>query len=179
MLFAVLFAATMAGFLALAALALAPGGFGIIDITLLALFAATLPWMVAGFWNAVIGLLIMRFSADPIAAVMPAATRIRGDEPLAASTAILLCIRNELPERMIRNLDPMLAGLDAAGYGECFHLYVLSDTSDTDIAGNEEACFAALSSRWRERIAITYRRRAVNAAKHAPSLPRSPRRWCR
>ena len=53
MLFAVLFAATMAGFLALAALALAPGGFGIIDITLLALFAATLPWMVAGFWNAV------------------------------------------------------------------------------------------------------------------------------
>ena len=64
-LFAVLFAATMAGSLALAALALAPGGFGLIDITLLALFAVTLPWMVAGFWNAVIGFLIMRFSADP------------------------------------------------------------------------------------------------------------------
>ena len=64
-LFAVLFAATMAGSLALAALALAPGGFGIVDITLLALFAVTLPWMVAGFWNAVIGFLIMRFSADP------------------------------------------------------------------------------------------------------------------
>ena len=85
--------------------------------------------MVAGFWNAVIGFLIMRFSADPIAAVMPAAARIRGDEPVTASTAILLCIRNELPERMIRNLEPMLAGLDAAGCGERFHLYVLSDTS--------------------------------------------------
>ena len=70
-LFAVLFAATMAGSLALAALALAPGGFGLIDVTLLALFAVTLPWMVAGFWNAVIGFLIMRFSADPTAAVMP------------------------------------------------------------------------------------------------------------
>ena len=126
-LFAVLFAATTAGSLALAALALSPGGFGMTDIILLALFAVTLPWMVAGFWNAVIGFLIMRFSVDPAAAVVPMAGRIRGDEPVTASTAILLCIRNELPERMIRNLEPMLAGLDAAGYGERFHLYVLSD----------------------------------------------------
>src|ERR1700687_2036167 len=113
-LFGTLFAATMAGSLALAALALSPGGFGIPDIALLVLFAVTLPWMVAGFWNAVIGFLIMRFAADPIAAIMPMAARIRGDEPVMASTAILLCIRNELPERMIRNLEPMLAGLDAA-----------------------------------------------------------------
>jgi len=65
-LFVVLFAATMAGSLALAALALSPGGFGMIDITLLVLFAVTLPWMVAGFWNAVIGFLIMHFVADPM-----------------------------------------------------------------------------------------------------------------
>ena len=145
-LFAVLFAATMAGSLSLAALALAPGGFGIVDIMLLALFAVTLPWMVAGFWNAVIGLLIVRFSADPIATAMPMVARIRGDEPVTASTAILLCIRNELPERMIRNLEPMLAGLDAAGCGARFSLYVLSDTSDAAIASAEEACFTALSS---------------------------------
>ena len=47
-LFAGLFAATMAGSLALAALALSPGGIGLIDVTLLALFAMTLPWMVVG-----------------------------------------------------------------------------------------------------------------------------------
>src|SRR5205085_1158427 len=67
-LFAGLFATTFAGSLALAALALSPGGFSIIDITLLALFALTLPWMVAGFWKAVIGFLIMRFSADAVSA---------------------------------------------------------------------------------------------------------------
>ena len=119
-LFAVLFAATMAGSLALAAVALGPGGYGITDITLLVLFAVTLPWMVAGFWNAVIGLVIVRRYADPVEAVMPMAVRIRGDEAVTASTAILMCIRNELPERMIRNLEPMLAGLDAAGFGEGF-----------------------------------------------------------
>jgi membrane glycosyltransferase len=176
-LFAVLFAATMMGALALAALALTPGGFGIVNTTLLALFAVTLPWMVAGFWNAVIGFLIVRFSADPIAAVIPAAARIRGDEPVTASTAILLCIRNELPERMIRNLEPMLAGLDAAGCGERFHLYVLSDTSDAAIADSEEATFAALTSRWHDRIAITYRRRADNTGYKAGNIRDFCERW--
>ncbi len=63
LLFAVLFAATMAGSLGLMALALSAGGFGIVDFAILVLFALTLPWMVAGFWNAMIGFLIMRFSA--------------------------------------------------------------------------------------------------------------------
>ena len=176
-LFAALFATTMAGVLVLAALALAPGGFDIIDITLLAQFAVTLPWMVAGFWNAVIGFLIVRLAADPIAAVMPAAARIRGDEPVTVSTAILLCIRNELPERMIRNLEPMLAGLDIAGCGERFNLYVLSDTSDAKIAGDEEACFAAFTVRWRDRVAITYRRRTVNTGYKAGNIREFCERW--
>ena len=177
LLFVVLFAATMAGSLALSALALAPGGLDLIDATLLALFAMTLPWMVAGFWNAVIGFLIMRFSADPTAAVMPTAAGIRGDEPVTASTAILLCIRNELPERMIRNVEPMLAGLDAAGCGACFHLYVLSDTNNPEIASNEQMYFAALTSRWRERVAVTYRHRALNTGYKAGNIRDFCERW--
>jgi len=176
-LFAVLFGATYAGTLALAALALSPGGFSIIDITLLALFALTLPWMVAGFWKAVIGFLIMRFSADAVTAVLPVAARIRGDEPVTASTAILLCIRNEMPERVMRNIEPMLAGLDAAGCGERFHLYVLSDTSDAKIANSEETCFADLASRWCHQIPITYRRRAVNTAYKAGNIREFCARW--
>ena len=119
----------------------------------------------------------MQFSADPIAALMPAAACIRGDEPVTASTAILLCIRNEWPERMIRNLEPMLAGLDAAGFGRRFHLYVLSDTNDPVIAGDEEACFAALTSRWRDQIAITYRRRVLNTAYKAGNIREFCERW--
>jgi membrane glycosyltransferase len=176
-LFVVLFAFTMAASLALAALALTPGGFDTIDIALLVLFAVTLPWMVAGFWNAVIGFLIMRFAADPIAVIMPMAARIRGDEPVTVSTAILLCIRNELPERMIRNLEPMLAGLDAAGCGERFVLYALSDTGDARIAAGEEACFAALAARWRDRVAIVYRRREVNTAYKAGNIREFCERW--
>src|SRR6202043_2935123 len=114
-----------------------------------------------------------------IAAVMPMAVRIRGDEPVTASTAILLCIRNELPERMIRNVEPMLEGLDAAGCAERFHLYVLSDTSDARISAGEEASFAALTSRWRGRVAVTYRRRVVNAAYKAGNIREFCERWGR
>src|SRR5262245_19854469 len=125
---------TIAGLIWLAVVALSPGGFGVVDLILVVLFAVTLPWYVIGFWNATIGLLIMRFARDPIAAVTPVAGRVRGDEPITASTAILLCIRNEPPDRVARLLEPMLAGLAARGVGERFHVYVLSHPSDGAIA---------------------------------------------
>src|SRR5262249_57168750 len=78
---------TMAGLTRLAVIALSPGGFGAVDLVLVALFAVTLPWYVIGFWNATIGLLIMRFARDPVAAVMPVAGRVRRDEPITASTS--------------------------------------------------------------------------------------------
>ncbi len=173
-LFAVLFAITMAGSLALMALALSPAGLSIIDCAILALFALTLPWMVIGFWNAVIGFLILRF-ADPTAAVLPVAAGVVGNEALTASTAILLCIRNEQAERMIRNLEPMLAGF--AGTGDRFHVYVLSDTSDDDIATHEQALFGTLAARWQGRIAITYRRRDINTGYKAGNIRDFCERW--
>jgi membrane glycosyltransferase len=176
-LFAALFAVSMAGLIALAALALSPAGLSAIDLVLIALFAITLPWMVAGFWNAIIGFLILRFSPDPIIAVMPQAAGVRGDEPITASTAILLCIRNELPERIIRNLDPLLTGLDRSGFGDRFHVYVLSDTSDPQIASVEKERFAELVKAWDGRIAITYRRRVVNTGYKAGNIRDFCEQW--
>ena len=175
--FATLFSVTMAGSLGLAALALAPDGFGILDLAALLLFAVTLPWMVAGFCNAVIGFVIKRFSPDPVAAVLPAAGLVQGNEPVTASTAILLCVRNERPIRIIRNLEPMLDGIDASGYGDRFHLYLLSDTSDADLAAGEEAQFSELIARWRGRVAISYRRRAVNSGFKAGNIREFCENW--
>jgi membrane glycosyltransferase len=176
-LFALLFVTTMVGSLALAAFALSPGGLDAVDIALLALFAITLPWMIAGVWNAVIGFLIMRFARDPIAAVVPEAALIRGDEPIVASTAIVLCIRNEAPERIVRNLEPMLAGLESSGYAHRFHLYVLSDTNDPSVAKLEEARVGELAARWKDRLGAAYRRRAVNTGYKAGNIRDFCDRW--
>jgi len=168
---------TMAGLMWLAVIALSPGGFGAVDLVLVALFAVTLPWYVIGFWNATIGLLIMRFARDPVAAVMPVAGRVRGDEPITASTALLLCIRNEPPERVVRMLEPMMEGLTTRGVGERFHIYVLSDTSEADVAAAEDARFAALATAWRGQIALTYRRRAQNIGFKAGNIRDFCERW--
>ena len=70
-LFAALVATTMAAILWLASVAVPPRSFG--AIAFLILFAVTLPWSVIGFWNAVIGFLIMRLCRDPATAVNPLA----------------------------------------------------------------------------------------------------------
>src|SRR5215218_1119003 len=101
MLFCALVGATMAGLIWLLTVALSAGGFGTVDLILVVLFAVTLPWSVIGFWNATIGLLIMRFAGNPVACVTPVAARVRGDEPITTSTALLVCIRNEAPERIV------------------------------------------------------------------------------
>jgi membrane glycosyltransferase len=119
----------------------------------------------------------MRFARDPVVAVTPIAGRVRGDEPITASTAILVCIRNEPPERVIRGLAPMLEGLAAPDVGARFHLYVLSDTSEAAIAAAEDACFAALAQAWRGRIAVTYRRRTLNAGYKAGNIRDFCDRW--
>jgi membrane glycosyltransferase len=168
---------TMAGLTWLAVIALSPGGFGAVDLVLVVLFAVTLPWYVIGFWNATIGLLIMRFARDPVAAVMPVVGRVRGDEPITASTAVLLCIRNEPPERVVRLLEPMMEGLAARGVGERFHVYVLSDTSEADMAAAEDARFAAVAAAWRGQIALTYRRRTQNTGFKAGNIRDFCQRW--
>src|SRR5712691_5161393 len=168
---------TMAGLIWLAVVALSPGGFGVVDLILVVLFAVTLPWYVIGFWNATIGFLIMRFARDPAAAVTPAAAGVRGDEPITASTAILMCIRNEPTERTARYLAPLVDGLAADPAAGRFHVYVLSDTDVPAIAAAEEAHFAALAAARRQRIAVIYRRRPVNTGFKAGNVRDFCERW--
>ncbi len=176
-LFFTLVGLSLIGLVWLCVVALSVDGFGALDCALVALFAVTLPWTVISFWNATIGLLIMRFARDPVVAVTPIAGRVRGDEPITASTAILVCVRNEPPARLARGLTPMMEGLAAPGVGERFHLYVLSDSSDPAIAAAEEECFAALAQAWRDRIAVTYRRRPLNAGFKAGNIRNFCDRW--
>jgi membrane glycosyltransferase len=175
--YAALVIITMAALIWMTVKTLSPGGFGLPDLLFTFFFAVTLPWTVIGFWNAVIGFLIMRFARDPLGAVNPAAARIKGDEPVTAATALLLCIRNELPDRVIRNLEAMLAGVAASGYADRFHVYVLSDTGDATVAAAEDKQFAALASAWRGRIGVTYRRREKNTGFKAGNIRDFCERW--
>ena len=146
-------------------------------VAILILFAFTLPWMVIGFWNATIGFIICRFVREPLALVVPDALHANSSMPITLSTALLLCIRNETPERLERNIEVMLAGLKGPEIAPHIHLYVLSDTDNQQIGEQEKACFDAMQSRWAQSIAITYRRRTDNKGYKAGNIADFCERW--
>jgi membrane glycosyltransferase len=143
---------------------------------LMALFAMTLPWMVVGFWNATIGLMLCQFSKNPASLVFLNAAGAQ-DEPLTSSTAILLCIRNEFPEKLVRNLRVMLKDLVKNGWGDNYHVYILSDTNDHSVAQIEIASFKDISDEFKERISVTYRRRETNEGFKAGNIADFCHKW--
>ena len=174
-LFAVLVVGTICGILGLACVAVPPRTYG--AVAFLLLFAITLPWTVIGFWNAAIGLVIMRSARDPVAAVNPMAASVRGDEPITASTAILMCVRNENPRKVVRNLQPLARDLAAKGLSPLFHIYLLSDSDDPELIAGEEACFAAFATKRRNSVPVTYRRRLANVGFKAGNIHDFCERW--
>ena len=149
----------------------------IIRIIILGLFALTLPWMVVGFWNAIIGLLICQCVKDPITFILPKSMQLRDTLPITASTAILLCIRNESPARLLRNLQAMLEDIAQDQLGSFFHVFVLSDTNEVSIAEEERASFEEMRTNWSPQIQITYRCREDNTGFKAGNIADFCQRW--
>ena len=144
---------------------------------LLILFAVTLPWTVVGFWNSTIGFLVGLLARDPLAVVLPLVARVNMTEPITSSTAVVLCIRNETPTRLERNLESIMQGLVDTGAGKQLHIYVLSDTNDVAIGQQEQHCFDAMAARWQGRLALTYRRRTDNQGYKAGNIADFCARW--
>ena len=149
----------------------------VIRIIILGLFALTLPWMVVGFWNAIIGLLICQCVKDPITFILPKSMQLRDTLPITSSTAILLCIRNESPARLLRNLQAMLEDIAQDQLGSFFHVFVLSDTNEVSIAEEERASFEEMRKNWSPQIQITYRCREDNTGFKAGNIADFCQRW--
>ena len=170
------------GVLWLMALALAPGGFGLLDWSIMAVFAVVAPWLAIGFCNALVGMWLALFSKAPWQPLPSTAqdvgsSSVHQADQTTKKTALLLCIRNEAPARLMRNLDLMLASLVAQGAQSRFHVYVLSDTSDGPCAAREALAIDAVTDRWRTQVALTYRRRAVNTGFKAGNIDSFCRQW--
>lgn len=175
-LFAFLLAASFVALSALMFVTLSPGGHTPLDFFILGCFMVTLPWTIIGFWNAVIGLLVMRLSKDPVAAVCPIAPG-NASQSITSSTALLSCIKDEDVDALETNLTAMASDLIRAGSGHNFTLYVLSDTSRDDTAQQEQQMSARLSARFSGQMDVVYRRRAENTAFKAGNIEDFCERW--
>ncbi|MBK8766743.1 MAG: glucans biosynthesis glucosyltransferase MdoH [Burkholderiaceae bacterium] len=148
-----------------------------LGLAMLVLFGLTLPWTTIGFWHAVIGFSLMCFARHPEQLVAPHLRSLGGAQPISSDTALLVCIRNEDTHRLRRNLAWMLEGLAAAGELRWFHLYLLSDTSESDIAQHEAQIAAALSAQFGPALRVTYRRREQSTGFKAGNIRDFCERW--
>jgi membrane glycosyltransferase len=175
--FAMATSATFLAMLGLMAYTLSSGGLDIIDWLMLVAFAITLPWPVIGFWNALIGLGLMIFSRRPEVIASPIAALGQNNEPITERTAVLVCVRNEDPVRLRRNLENMLTGLATSGAAEKLHCFIISDSDKPEVVDAESLLAAELKRRFSERLPVTYRRRAANTGYKAGNIRDFCERW--
>ncbi|MEZ5826515.1 MAG: glucans biosynthesis glucosyltransferase MdoH [Geminicoccaceae bacterium] len=137
-------------------------GLGLLDITMLVLFAATLPWTMIGFWNAVLGLLVLSLSRDPASTACPPHAGLDRSVAPVGRTAILMAVHDEEPDRVFGHLRSLAREIGQGPYARLFDFAVLSDTRDDDIAAREALIFREWQDEAGRSQRIEYRRREHN-----------------
>ena len=133
---------------------LAPGGWTLPKLLMLAAFAGTAPWTGLCVANALIGFLLLTLAHDPVRAVFPQPPPSSGALP---ATALVVTVRSEDMRLVLPPLARLLRELGAAGAGDAFTLWILSDTLDPAAAAVEQQAIAAFPH------PVRYRRRTTNA----------------
>ena len=132
---------------------LAPGGWTVAKLLMMASFVGATPWVGFCVANGVIGfvIIVLRGHANP-----------ERDRPCVPPdlpmTAIAVTVRNEDMATVLPPLRRLLGELDAAGIGDRFVLCILSDSSDPVSIAAEERAVAAFGDPTR----LRYRRRSSN-----------------
>ncbi|UUO08356.1 glucans biosynthesis glucosyltransferase MdoH [Blastopirellula sp. J2-11] len=151
-------------------IAAADGGLGPIDAVTGTFFVLLTGWLGYGIGMSIVGHLLPQpepVSADPLT-----------PDELAQlpSTAILVPVYNESPRRVAAGVRAMREELAQIGGGETFEFFLLSDTTNPDIAAEEEAVWLEMTSD-SFKPSIFYRRRPKNIARKSGNIAEFCERW--
>lgn len=141
-------------------------GLTALEALILVLFALTFAWIALAFVSALAGLVAAMTSRANAHPGMP-----------QGRTAVLMPTYNETPARVFAAMEAMAIAVDELGAGHAFDWFVLSDTTDPDIALAEEAALAFLRSRVGDRARTYYRRRRRNIARKSGNIADFCTRW--
>jgi membrane glycosyltransferase len=144
---------------------LAPGGWTLPKLVMLAAFIGTAPWTGLCVANGLIGFLVLIVGRDPKRSAVPAPPS--GELP---RTAVAVTVRNEDMRQVLPPLRRLLHDLDRADAGAAFALFILSDTADPVLADAEQQAVAAFRAEEHDPTRIHYRRRAANTGFKAGNI---------
>lgn len=148
-----------------------------LEIVLLVLFAITYGWIATAFWSGACGFVLQMLQRDPLTLQRMNPDRYR-TQPITTRTAIVMPVYNEDTHRVIAGFEATLRSLESMGELEHFDFYLLSDTTNADVAQAELAAWSQLSERLGDlRNHIFYRRREKNTARKVGNLMDFCQRW--
>jgi membrane glycosyltransferase len=174
--FAVLVIATIASLFAMFTLAIGGGGIDVVELALVSVFALTLPWLVVGFWNAVIGAFLLWRDDGGSTALVPLAAAAAG-MPVRSRTALVLPIHEEDVDLAFAHLRTTVASLDACRPDGTFDVFILSDTQSENVAERERRLFREWQACHAGAARLHYRRRGMNTGFKAGNIRDFCDRW--
>ncbi|MDO6468482.1 glucans biosynthesis glucosyltransferase MdoH [Neptunomonas phycophila] len=147
---------------------LALGELIFVENLVLVLFALTFSWITVAFAGSIIGFFKVIAQHKPL-----------DEEPVALTkrTAVLMPTYNEQPGRIFSAIETMAKSIQAQGEGAAFDWFVLSDTTDVEVAIAEEVALQTLRHRLGSEVNVYYRRRVKNEAKKAGNVADFCKRW--
>lgn len=152
---------------------LAANGMGDAERLGLGLFFLLFTWISGAVWTAIAGFVVRLAGGDP-AAIDPREVTGR---PLHSRIAIAMPIHNEDVRRVAAGLEAVWTSLSGEADSGAFDLFILSDTSDGQIAVAEELMWERLVSAHAARGRIFYRRRLERSQRKAGNIADFVRRW--
>src|SRR5690606_41946766 len=132
-------------------------------------FLVTFGWIVVPFWSGGPGCRWQWLRPDPLTlarqAPVPAA-------PIRTRTALVMPVYNEDTRRVVAGFEATLCDLAAAGEAHHFDFFLLSDSTDEQVARTERAAWQALCERLPAALGggVVYPRRTRNSGRKVGNL---------
>ncbi|WP_368389135.1 glucans biosynthesis glucosyltransferase MdoH [Shewanella metallivivens] len=144
------------------------GGVTPLEYIVLVLFAVNFCWIALAFSGGIAGFMML---------LKKPTTDTTHSIKLHSRTAILMPTYNEAPDRVFAAVEVMAMALAASGDAHAFDWFILSDTTDPDIALAEEQAFLILRHKVSNDARVYYRRRRKNDARKAGNVADFCKRW--
>ena len=148
-------------------------GLTAVEVVGLVLFFGLFTWIAGSLWTAIAGFVIRIAGRDPLALD---AAEVAG-RPLHVHTAVVMAVYNEDPDRVEAGLDAVWSSLAREPEQRWFDLFIMSDTTDPQIAAAEEAMWRRFVARYRGAERIFYRRRTDRSEHKAGNIADFVKRW--
>lgn len=150
-------------------------GLTVLELSIEVLFVVMFAWLAVSFWTGIAGFLVVALKRDPLTL-----QRVRPlDETLDPDrrVALVMPVYNEETERVIAGLEATCLSLIETGKAAAFDVYLLSDTTDAEVAAAERRAAHALRKRLAPDLIVYYRRRERNIGRKVGNLADFCCRW--